>query len=83
MKTSLKFGLTQAAAPSPVWLVNTAAVVTLLVSVQTQLIDGMPGLSPMAKQAIAGWFSYTMEIIQVALAIAVIFTGKTYKDDQQ
>jgi len=79
MKTQLKFGLSQAGQYAPRWLVNTTSVITLLVAAKHYLVEGFPLLGEDARQAVAAWVSYVLDICQVLLALAVIFFGEHTK----
>ena len=76
MKTGLKFGLSQVATHAPRWLVHTASLVGLLTVAVHYLIDGLPVGRNEIKQQVILWVNYLLDVVQVALAIAVIFTGE-------
>lgn len=78
----LKFGLSQISSHPPQWLINTTAVLTLLIAAKHQLITGIPNLAEDAKLIATAWFDYILDIVQCLLAIAVIFSaeGNTKND---
>lgn len=75
---NLKFGLSQINSHAPKWLINTAAVLTLLIAAKHQLISGIPSLAEETKLMANAWFDYILDIVQCLLAIAVIFSAEDY-----
>ena len=76
MKAGLKFGLSQVEANAPRWLVHTASLVGLLTVAVHYLVDGLPIGQSEIKQQVIVWANYLLDVVQVVLAIAVIFTGE-------
>lgn len=79
MNTNLKFGLSQVNNHAPTWLINATSIVAILITAKHFLIDGLPGLEDETKLLAKAWFEYGLNIIQVLLALSVIFLGKKEK----
>lgn len=75
MKTDLKFGLSQSKQYAPKWLINTTSVIALFVSARHYLINEFPGLDEQSRLLFSNWADYLLTVLQVLLALAVIFTG--------
>jgi|GEM_PF-6908033 len=80
----LKFGLSQVNNHAPKWLINTTALITLLIVAKQGLVNELPVLSAEAKVVTMAWVDYILDALQCVLAIAVIFSGeqKPLKNDQ-
>ena len=72
----LKFGLSQLSNHAPVWMVNTAAVLAVLIVAKHQLITDMPIANDIIKDRIAVWVDYVLDFAQVVLAVTIIFFGE-------
>lgn len=75
MKNKLKFGLGQAREYAPHWIINATSIVALIIAAKHYLIYSFPVASNVTKANIDAWVEYGLDIIQVLLALAVIFTG--------
>lgn len=76
MNTKLKFGLSQIGQYAPRWVINATSVIALLIVAKHHIIDGIPELSDALKASLNSWIDYVLDLMQVALAIAVIFFGE-------
>ena len=81
MKTNLKFGLSQVRNHAPKWVINSTSIVALLIAAKHYLIDGLPGVADDTKLIVAAWFEYGLNIIQVLLALSVIFLGQVQESN--
>lgn len=81
MNNNLKFGLSQVKNRAPKWVVNTTSIVALLIAAKHYLIDELPGIASHTKLLLMGWFEYTLNIVQVLLALSVIFLGQEEEHD--
>lgn len=76
MKQELKFGLSQVKASAPGWMVNATSLLALAIAAKHYLIGNMPMVSQHAKLMAMEWVDYLLDLAQVLMAVAVIFTGK-------
>lgn len=83
MSKKLSYGLKTKAVTGnpPKWLSMATAIVALLIVAKEQIIGKVPGVADTALEHISQWYDWLMNIAQVALALAVIFTG--YNDDDK
>ena len=83
MKNQLKYGLSAMKGYAPKWVINTSSVVALLITSKQWLITGMPFDMPELKEDILKWLNYFLEVVQVCLALAVIFISKNTDYDSK
>lgn len=81
MNGKLKYGLAAISDYAPKWMVNSSSVVALLIASKHLLINGMPLDEPMLKSMILKWVNYGLEVVQVLLALAVVFVSKKSEHD--
>lgn len=80
MKNNLRFGLQQVNNTAPGWIINTTAFVALLLVAKKYLVTDLPGISDVGRHLLSEWFDYILNVIQLILALAVIFTGEAPKN---
>ncbi len=76
MRTKLKFGLAEMKGYAPKWLINTTSVVAILLTAKHYLVQGLPSMTDEIKVITGLWVDYVLNVIQVVLALAVIFTSE-------
>lgn len=76
MKRKLKFGLSQVNEYAPKWLINATSLLALVITAKHQILNGLPLLPDNTKLIVTVWVDYLLDIIQVLLAVAVIFSGE-------
>lgn len=81
MVQKLKFGLAQVSEHAPRWLVYTTSVVAILMVAKDQLVMNIPDVSIHTKKLFIGWANYVLDVLQLVLAIAVIFCGQNNQND--
>lgn len=75
MKQNLKFGLSQISNYAPVWVVNATSVVVLIITAKHYLIYNLPITTEEVKLIMMTWADYILDVVQVLLAVVVIFSG--------
>ncbi len=83
MSKQLKYGLSAVNGYAPKWVINTSSVIALIIASKQIIVTGLPIDVPELKSEILKWLDYVLEVMQVCLALAVIFISKKIQHDSE